>query len=356
MRDLFSDKLGRWSVRAAQVLMLLLLCAAIVVVLIPLKLVVIPVVIATILAAAGAPLVARLRGVGVHPLLAAWIVLVVAVLVLGGIVTGIVFAVRREWSTIVDSAVEGFEELTRWLQTLPLPIESIDQDAVLQQLTDFVTSAQFGSGAITGLSTAVEIVTGAILVVIVLFFLLKDGDRIWDFLLARTGATGRARGERIGRVGVNVLGGYARGTAIVAAVDAVVIGAALLILQVPLAIPLAALVFLGAFIPIVGATVVGILAALVALVTNGLTAAIIVAIVIVLVNQLEGDLLQPVVMSQSVRLHPLVILLALTAGTLVGGIVGAVLAVPITALAWSIISIWNESPGSTDEEGSPADG
>ena len=135
-----------------------------------------------------------------------------------------------------------------------------------------------------------------------------------------------------------------RGTAIVALVDTVAIGSALLILQVPLAIPLAIIVFIGAFVPIVGATVAGILAALVALVASGPVVALIVIIVVIAVNQLEGNLLQPVVMGKSLQLHALVILLALTAGTILAGIIGAVLSVPLAAVAWAIIQVWTTDP------------
>ncbi|HEX2248690.1 MAG TPA: AI-2E family transporter, partial [Arthrobacter sp.] len=125
-----------------------------------------------------------------------------------------------------------------------------------------------------------------------------------------------------------------------ALVDAIAIGAALLILQVPLAIPLAMIVFLGAFIPLVGATVAGILAALVALVANGPVVALIVVIIVVAVNQLEGDLLQPIVMGNALQLHALVILFALTAGTILAGIVGAVLSVPLAAVVWAVLQVW----------------
>ncbi|MDF2442600.1 MAG: putative heme transporter, partial [Subtercola sp.] len=135
--------------------------------------------------------------------------------------------------------------------------------------------------------------------------------------------------------------GYVRGTAIVAFVDAVFIGAGAAVLGVPLALPLAVIVFVTAFIPIVGATLAGVLAALVALVANGPFVALLVVLIVVLVNQLEGNLLQPVVMANSLKLHPLVILVALTAGTILGGIVGAVLAVPIAAVSWAIIKVWN---------------
>ena len=132
-----------------------------------------------------------------------------------------------------------------------------------------------------------------------------------------------------------------RGTATVAAVDAVGILIGLLILQVPLAVPLAVLVFLLAFVPIVGATLAGILAALVALVTNGWFVALLVVGVVVVVNQLEGNFLQPFLMGRTMKLHAFVVLIALTVGTVLSGIVGAVLAVPITAVAWGIVQVWD---------------
>jgi predicted PurR-regulated permease PerM len=169
---------------------------------------------------------------------------------------------------------------------------------------------------------------------------MKDGRSIFGFLIQPLSEERRTRAWRVGDRSVGVLGGYVRGTAIVALVDAVVIGLALVILGVPLALPLATIVFLGAFIPLIGATVAGILATLVALVTNGPTTALIVLVVVIAVNQLEGDLLAPVVIGRALALHPLAILLALTAGTILAGIIGALLAVPITAVAWAAIKEW----------------
>lgn len=174
---------------------------------------------------------------------------------------------------------------------------------------------------------------------------MKDGDRIWSFFLLPLKGERFERGRRIGHTAPRVLGGYMRGTAIIALVDAVAIGVGLAILRVPLALPLAVIVFFGAFIPLVGATLAGVLAALVALVANGPGVALIVVIIVIAVNQLEGDLLQPVVMAQSLKLHPLVILVALTAGTILGGITGAVLSVPIAAVAWAILKMWNRPDG-----------
>jgi predicted PurR-regulated permease PerM len=349
---MWTDRLGAWSTRALQILLLLTLTAVTVFGLTQLKLVVIPVLIALIFAAAASPLVMWMRRHGVGRALSTWITLLGGILVLGGLITAIVLAVRDQWSELAASAVEGFDQLKGFAIDGPLPIDQAELDQAWQAATDFLTSASFGLGAVQGVSAAAQVVTGLLLGIVILFFFLKDGDMIWEFFLRPLHGARLARGHRVGKTAVHTLGGYVRGTAIIAAVDAVGIGTALLILQVPLALPLAVIVFLGAFIPLVGATVAGILAAVVALVTNGWVVALIVLGIVVLVNQLEGNLLQPVVMAQSLSIHPLVILVALTTGTVLGGIVGAVLSVPIAAVGWSIIRTWNVSDDVPEE---PAD-
>ncbi|WP_010204499.1 AI-2E family transporter [Salinibacterium sp. PAMC 21357] len=342
LREIWTDRLGTWSTRALQVLLLLTLASVTIFGLTQLKLVVIPVLIALILAAAASPLVMWVRRRGAGRMLAAWSTLLGGIVVFGGLVTAIVFAVRGQWSELATSATDGFDQLKNFALDGPFPIDQDALDEAWNAALDFFTSASFGLGAIQGVSAAAQIVTGLLLGVVILFFFLKDGDQIWEFFLRPLHGIRRARGHRIGLTAVRTLGGYVRGTAIVAAVDAIGIGGGLLILQVPLALPLAVIVFLGAFIPLVGATVAGILAALVALVTNGWVVALIVLGIVVLVNQLEGNLLQPVVMAQSLSIHPLVILVALTVGTVLGGIVGAVLSVPIAAVGWAIMKTWNE--------------
>jgi predicted PurR-regulated permease PerM len=346
---IWNDRLGRWAIRSVQILLVTALGALAVWALLQVRLLVIPVLIALILAAAAAPLVAWLRRKGWSPMLAAWTTLLGGLLVLGGIVTLIVFAVRGQWESLVESATEGFDDLLGWVQELPIPIDQQQIDQWRDSIVEFVTSAEFGQTALTGVSRATEFVTGLILMLVVLFFFLKDGDRIWAFFMRPFRGERLERGRRVGTTSVKVLGGYVRGTAIVAFVDAFFIGLGLVILQVPLALPLAVIVFLTSFIPLVGATLAGILAALVALVANGPVVALIVVAIVIVVNQLEGDLLQPVVMAQSLKLHPLVILIALTGGTILGGIVGAVLAVPLTAVGWAIIKVWEGEDPSIDE-------
>jgi predicted PurR-regulated permease PerM len=341
LHTLLTDRIGWLGLRSGQILLAIILAAVAVFALIQLKLVVIPVLLALIVAAAAAPVLRFLRKRGFSAMMAAWTALLGGLIVFGGIVTMIVFAVQNQFGELASSATDGLDQLQDFLLQGPLPIDQGMIDDARQAVVDFATSSQFGSGAIAGVSVAGELITGAALGVVILFFFLKDGDQIWNFFLSPLHGERLARGQRIGTTSVRVLGGYVRGTATIAAVDATAIGVGLLILQVPLALPLAVLVFIGSFIPLVGATATGILAALVALVANGWVVALIVLAIVIAVNQLEGNFLQPVVMAQSLKLHPLVILVALTAGTILGGIVGAILSVPIAAVVWAIAKVWN---------------
>ena len=347
LRSLWTDRIGYLGTRSIQLILILTLSAALIWGLVQVKLVVIPLLIALIVAAAAAPVILWLRKF-MSNLLAAWVTLLSGFLVFGGIVTLIVLAVRDQWDELAKSAVEGIDHLLTWLQDGPLPIDEKQIEDARDAAVDFLTSSQFGSGALAGVSAAANIVTGLVLAIVILFFFLKDGDSIWSFFLKPLRGERLARGIRIGHTGVRVLGGYVRGTALIAFVDAFFIGLGLVILQVPLALPLAVFVFLSSFIPIVGATIASVLAALVALVDSGPVTALIVVAIAIGVNQLEGNFLQPVVMAQSLKLHPLVILVALTAGTILGGITGAVLAVPIAAVAWAIVKVWNGQDASLD--------
>ncbi|WP_374947824.1 AI-2E family transporter [Agreia sp.] len=347
LRSLLTDKMGSLAIRSGQILIVLALAVIVVFALVQLKLVVIPVLIALIVAAAASPIMRFLKRRGLSAIVATWLTLLAGILVIGGLITLIVFAVRGQWETLASSAKDGLDELQKFITTGPIPVDAQQIESAKQSLIDFATSSQAGSGALAGVSVVGELATGAALAVVILFFFLKDGPVIWAFFLRPFRGHRKARGERIGATAVRVLGGYVRGTAIIAFVDAAGIGIGLAILGVPLALPLAVIVFVTAFIPIVGATAAGILAALVALVANGPVVALIVVLIVIAVNQLEGNFLQPVVMAQSLKLHPLVILVALTAGTILGGITGAVLAVPIAAVGWAIVKTWNENGPAT---------
>lgn len=340
-RGLWSDGFGTVGTRAVQILAIVTVVAVAVFALTRLTLVVIPVLVALVLAAAISPLVGWLRRRGLPSLLATWVALLALVALLAGVVWAVVWAVVRQWDELATQAVEGFDELRTYLTGLPIEITDQQISDLQDTAAGLLQSDAFGSGAIAGVSQTVNFVTGFFIMVVVLFFFLKDGPKIWEFLLRPFTGAGYERGRRIGGSTVSTLGGYVRGTAIIAAVDAIGIGIGLAIVGVPLVIPLSVLVFLLAFIPLVGATLAGILAALVALVALGPVEALIVVAIVVVVNQLEGDLLQPVVMGRSLRLHPLVILVALTAGTVLAGITGAVLAVPIAASVWRAVQVWD---------------
>lgn len=341
VRRLWTDSLGTVATRSIQIIAVVVLVSGVIWGLRSLTLVVIPVLLALILACAFAPVMRTLRARGVSALLATVIVLLAIVVVLGTITWLIVAAVRDQWPELQEQVLTGVDQVLAWAQTLPFQIDDRQIEEWLNQLTAFLTSAEFGSGALAGVGAVADFLTGFVLMVVVLFFFLKDGPEIWNFLRRPFSGQWHDRALRAGRVTVNTLGAYARGTAAVAAVDAIGIGIGLAILQVPLWPALALLVFVLAFIPIVGAVLAGILAALVALVANGPVVALIVVGIVILVNQLEGDLLQPVLMGRALRLHSLVILIALTIGTVLGGIVGAVLAVPLTAVAWGIVKVWD---------------
>lgn len=338
---LWSDGVGRVGTRSLQILAVVAVISVFGFVGTRLTLVVIPVLIALVLAAAISPLVSFLRRRGLPSLLATWISLLTLVALLTGIVWLVVRAVVDQWDELQAQALDGFDSLQTYIQDLPFEISDEQIASVRESALSLLQSDAVGSGAIAGVSQTADFVAGFFIMIVVLFFFLKDGPAMWEFLLRPFEGRRYERGRRVGTATIRTLGSYVRGTAIVAIVDAVGIGIGLAIVGVPLVIPLSVLVFLLAFIPLVGATVAGILAALVTLVAVGPVEALIVVAIVVVVNQLEGDFLQPIVMGRTLRLHPLVILFALTAGTVLAGITGAVLAVPIAASIWSAIQVWD---------------
>jgi putative heme transporter len=195
------------------------------------------------------------------------------------------------------------------------------------------------SGALSTAGTVTEIVTGAVLVLFTLIFLLLGGRNIFAFVTLVFPDDVRDRVRDAGRAGFRSLIGFVRATFLVALVDAVGIGTGLAIMGVPLALPLASLVFLGAFVPLVGAVVTGFLAVIVALIAKGIVYALITLGLIIAVQQLEGHVLQPLVMGRAVSIHPLAIVLAIAGGAVLGGIVGALLAVPTVAILNSAVRV-----------------
>ncbi|MBF6320186.1 AI-2E family transporter [Nocardia cyriacigeorgica] len=259
--------------------------------------------------------------------------------VLAGVIALIVPSVVDQAPDLADKSTEGINKVRDWLQGPPLNVrdEQLDSavDAVVSRLQS--SAEQIATGVFTGVSAATSALITLFLVLVLSFFFIKDGPRFLPWLHNTVGSpAGRHLEEVLARVWA-VLGGFIRTQAVVSMIDAVLIGLGLVILDVPLALVLAVITFLGGFIPMVGAFVAGALAVLVALVANGLTTALIVLGIIVAVQQLEGNVLQPVLQSRSMKLHAVIVLLSVTAGGSLYGIVGAFLAVPVAAVAAVVI-------------------
>lgn len=340
---LWRDSLGRTGVRSAQLLLIITLVSVVVFALTKVSLVVTPLLIALILATAIAPVVRWFVRKGVPTLWATMLAFLSILTVIGGLIAGIVFAIKGEWDELVKHSSESFTQLWDFLKNGPLPIDDSMIADAQKWATDFLTSSSFGSGALTGVGVAGNFLAGLGIVVVALFFFLKDGSQMWAFLLSFIPEDAKEKTVLAGDKIIAVLGGYVRGTATIAAVDAIIIWITLVILQVPLALPLAVLTFMGAFVPIVGATVANIFALMIALVFNGPVAAIVVLIVMIVSGQLEGNILQPILMGNALKIHGLTIILALTVGTILGGVVGAILSVPFVAAGWAVVKIWKDS-------------
>ena len=228
--------------------------------------------------------------------------------------------------------------MLRWLSQGPLGVEREQvTDAVDQALEGASGAGNITGSVLSGAALVVEFIAGLLLMLIVLFFFVHDGRRIWSWIVDLLPAAHRPDADAIGRRMWSTACGYVRGVAIIALVDAVLVAIALWVIGVPLVLPLAMLTFLGAFVPLAGAILAGAIAALVALVTEGAIAAILVVVVITIIQQLEGDVLYPLVVGRSIALHPVAILLALTAGTVLAGLIGALLAVPLAAMTWDAL-------------------
>ena len=302
-------------------------------VVIELQLVLVPVAIALLLAGLLQPVASWLRRQGLPRSLAAALVLFGGIAAVVGIITLVVSAVSNGLADLSDSVTEGIDQVRDWLVRGPLSLSQ-------QQLDDLIDAGQsslvdnrelFTAGALATATTVGHLVTGFFLVLFALFFFLRDGREIWLWLVGLLPRVSREDIDGAGLIAWKTLISYVRATGLVAFVDAVGIGIGIAVLGVPLALPLAAVVFLGAFIPLIGSFLSGLLAVLVALVSNGPITALLVLGVVVVVMQVEGHLLQPLLLGRAVKIHPLAVILAIAAGLLVAGIVGALIAVPLAA-------------------------
>lgn len=302
-----------------------------------LVIVVLPCAIALLLCALLFPVTRRLERWGLPPLAATWLTLLLAFAILGGIGTVAGVEASDKWPQLTHEVDKTAQQMQNWLTNGPLHIKASQLQKWVAEGLKYLQkqSGKVASTAVTAGTYAIEILAGTVFLFFVTFFLLKDGSRIWSWLISGSGRY-HTRLDRAGRAAWETLSQYVHGTVVVATIHAIVMGTVLEILGVPLVVPLAVIIFLGSFIPIVGILVAGTLAVLVAFGTKGWVAAVIFLIALIIEQQLEGHVLQPMVVGRWVRLHPLAIILAIAIGGVVGGIPGAAVAVPIAAVVYRV--------------------
>jgi putative heme transporter len=305
------------------------------------ELIVVPVALATILAALLLPVVDFLDRRGAPRGGAVALVLLGGIATVGGILAFVISQFIEGAPALVEQVSTSIKGVGDWLTNGPLHINQQQIEAARKSAVEALQNNQekLTSGALSTAGTVTEIVTGALLVLFTLIFVLQGGRNIYGFVTKIFPEHVRERVRDAGRAGFRSLIGYVRATFLVALVDAVGIGTGLAIMGIPLALPLASLVFLGAFIPLVGAVIAGFLAVIVALITKGWIFALITLGLIIAVQQLEGHVLQPLVMGRAVSIHPLAIVLAISGGAVLAGIVGALLAVPTVAFLNSAMRV-----------------
>lgn len=300
-----------------------------------LKQVLVPLSIALLLSALLAPAVGWLRQrVRLPRSLAVAVVLIAGLAAVVGTLTAVISQFVDGLPELSRNAAAGVEQIQSWLQRGPLHLSNSQLGSAADAAQKWLNEHRsvLTSGAVSTATTAIDVLASTLLVLFTTFFFLRDGRRIWRFVVMVVPAAAREPVHRAGEASWATLVSYVRATVLVAFIDAVGIGLSLVILRVQFAFPLAALVFLAAFVPIIGATVSGVVAILVALVTRGPLTALLVLVAVVAVQQLEGHVLQPLIMGRAVAIHPLAVIVAIATGLVLAGIIGALVAVPLVAV------------------------
>jgi predicted PurR-regulated permease PerM len=322
-----------------------------------LEVIFVPVAIATMLAALFLPGVDWLAKHRVPRGWSVMLLLLVGMALVGGVLTFVVSQFIDGLPGLIEQVTHSIDTAKNWMIHGPLNLNEQQINNAGKSAVDALRNNQekLTSGALSTASTVTEIITGAFVVFFTLIFLLYGGRNIYEFVTRIFPVGVREKVRRAGKAGFGSLIGYVRATFLVALVDAVGIGTGLAIMGVPLALPLASLVFLGAFIPLVGAVIAGFLAVIVALLSKGFVYALITLALIIAIQQLEGHVLQPLVMGRAVSIHPLAVVLGISTGAVLAGIVGALLAVPVIAFLNSAIRVLIERDEDVGRPGEKAD-
>ncbi|MBF6050052.1 AI-2E family transporter, partial [Streptomyces sp. NRRL B-1677] len=303
------------------------------------RLVVLSFVVGLLITALLQPTVAWLKRRGVPRGLATAMTFISGFVVMGLVGWFVVWQVTDNLDDLSGQVQQGIKDLKHWLLTSPFHVTETQINNIADNLSTAIgaNTKDITSAGIEGVQVILEVLTGILLAMFSTLFLLYDGPRIWGWLLKLFPAAAREGVAGAGPRAWATLTAYVRGTVIVALIDAIFIGIGLFFLKVPLAVPLAVFIFLFAFVPLVGAVVSGALAVVVALVTKDVFTALMVLIVVLAVQQIEGHVLQPFILGRAVRVHPLAVVLSVVAGSLVAGIGGAVVAVPLVAVTNTVV-------------------
>ncbi|CAL9517657.1 AI-2E family transporter [Streptomyces sp. enrichment culture] len=303
------------------------------------QLVVLAFVAALLITALLQPTVSRLKGLGLPRGLATALTAVTGFVIMGLVGWFVVWQVMDNLGNVSARVRDGIEELKRWALDSPFHVTESQINEIAENLSDTIgtNTEEITSAGLTGVTVMVEVMTGILLAMFSTLFLLYDGKKVWQWFLKLVPAQARPGVAGAGPRAWRTLTAYVRGTVIVALIDAIFIGLGIYFLDVPLAVPLGVFIFLFAFIPLVGAVISGALAVVVALVTNGVFTALMVLLVVLAVQQIEGHVLQPFILGRAVRVHPLAVVLAVASGGLVAGIGGAVVAVPLVAVTNTVV-------------------
>jgi len=297
------------------------------------EVVVLPILAALVFTALLRPLMMFFERHGLSRLLSTWVAFLIALLVVLGIGTLVIYRSTVEWHTLLKDLSATSEKFRHWLSTGPLHLKNQDL-ADLQQKAIAQLNQHRGAivtEVVSGASIAVEVAAGIVLTAFITFFFLYDGERIWRFVTSPFRSRTAERVDRAAFAAWTTLSGYIRGSVIIATFHGLIMGITLSALGVPLVAPLTLLVFITSFVPLVGVLVGGGLAVFVTMGTQGVTPGLILLGVLIVEHQAEGHFLQPIIMGRSVSLHPLAIALALTVGSILEGVVGAIVAVPLVA-------------------------
>lgn len=315
-----------------------------------LRVVIVPVVAALFLTALLAPPARWLRRHGWRALPATWLVFLVAVAVVVGVVFGIIPGLRSEFTILGRDFGSGVQHIEHWLEHGPLHLSRRQVSSYTSAARNDIVHDYSGvlSGALSGVAVVLDVVTGLLITLVLTFFFVKDSDKMTRWALSLFAERRRHDLQGLGHEVWRALTGYLQGTATNGVINAVLLSIALLAMGVPLIPTLALLTFVGAFVPLVGAILAGLVAALVTLVSNGLVAALIVVGVTIVIHSLEGYLVGPQVLGRAVRLHPVAILLALTVGTILAGVIGTFLAVPVLSVAIAVFHHYRSQMQATD--------